>query len=452
MPGRLWPFARLGLKSARLRQQGFTFYDRSVRREWSFKAAIVASTVLVVAGLSCAILARNDRAGRLAFQIGRALPRALGSEPSRALIDAKWQRWRQRWIEETRRTHRKNYDAADPRMKRLLTYAGLDPEHAVIRWGNYDWTLLLPSTVFASDDTGRSYRLRPRLRSVWLRGVELAAGTTGFFLMPDTPELPGLIEGTGASIQPGSVQTTNSWGLRGPEPDLTAPLRGLVLGDSNTQGMLIGDDETPVACLARELSQRLQARVALLNTGHIGYSPEQHYFTLLEYSDRFQPHFVLLTLCMNDFGGMTLTPKGLEEGKYWVDRIERYCRARGIACYVASFPHEAQVTGLRREKSLPGEFSEPCQFSGLLYCNPVEDIADAHLRLKIKLGTQGESTTGSPLYNGRFGDNHFSAQGAEVWAQAVGQRVSLLILNDNVIINNNIIINNGHRETPAGGQ
>ena len=28
-----------------------------------------------------------------------------------------------------------------------------------------------------------------------------------------------------------SRQTTNSWGLRGPEPDRNAPLRGIVLGD-----------------------------------------------------------------------------------------------------------------------------------------------------------------------------------------------------------------------------
>jgi hypothetical protein len=378
------------------------------------------------------ILARNDRAARLVFQIGRSLTRVLGREPGRAFADAQWLRWRRRWVAETQHTHLKNYNVADPRMKQLLLYAGLDPEHALIRWGNYDWTLLLPSRVFAPDDTGRSYRLRPRLRSIWLRGVELAPGTSGLFLVPDTPELPRLIEGTGAVIQPGSVQTTNSWGLRGPEPDLTARLRGLVLGDSNAQGMFIGDDETPVACLARMLGARLSTRVSLLNTGHIGYSPEQHYFTLLEYGDRFQPHFVVLTLCMNDFGGTTLTAEGLLEGKYWIGKIEGYCRVRGIACYVASFPHEAQVTGLRREKSLPGEFSEPCQFNGLQYVNPVEDIADAHLRLQIEQTRRGETTAGSPLYNSRFGDNHFSALGAEVWAQAVGRRLALLILNSNI--------------------
>jgi hypothetical protein len=196
--------------------------------------------------------------------------------------------------------------------------------------------------------------------------------------------------------------------------------------------MLIGDDETPVARLQRALQRRLATRVALLNTGHIGYSPEQHYFTLLAYGARFRPHFVLLTLCMNDFGGMTLTEEGLQEGRYWIGKIEEYCRTLGAACYVASFPHEAQVTGSRREKSLPGDFSEPCTFNGLAYCNPVESIADEHLRLTVERKRYGEATTSSPLYNSRFGDNHFSARGAEVWAQAVGQRVSLLLQHDGV--------------------
>ena len=42
-----------------------------------------------------------------------------------------------------------------------------------------------------------------------------------------------------------SVQTINSWGLRGPEPDTTAPLRGIVLGDSYMQGLFVADDRPP---------------------------------------------------------------------------------------------------------------------------------------------------------------------------------------------------------------
>jgi hypothetical protein len=414
----------------RPRQRAFAFRERSERLERAFKWAIVGLTLLVGGGLLTAVFAKHDRAARLAYQARRVATRALGSAPDRTVVEAHWQRWRRRWTDETRLTLRQAYDESGPRMQQLLRFAGLDPDHAVIRWGNYDWTLLLPATVFAPDDTGRSYRLRPSTRSVWLRGVKLRQNMVGFFLVPDTPELVKRIEGTGAWILPGSVQTTSSWGLRGPEPDLNAPLRGLVLGDSNAQGMLLGDDETPVACLQRELERRLATRVSLLNTGHIGYSPEQFYYTLLEYGDRFQPHFVLLTLCMNDFGGKaTATDEGLEDGRYWIGRISQYCRDHGTPCYIASFPLEAQVTSPYQERSLPGVFSEPSEVKGLTYCDPVESLADAHLRLMIDQERRAEGTSGSssPLYNSHLGDNHFSAEGAAVWAKAVGRRVALLV-------------------------
>ncbi len=77
-----------------------------------------------------------------------------------------------------------------------------------------------------------------------------------FFLVPDGPGLADAIRGTPAMPVETSRQTTNSWGLRGPEPELDAPLRGIVLGDSFMQGMFIGDDETPPECLRRYLQGR----------------------------------------------------------------------------------------------------------------------------------------------------------------------------------------------------
>ena len=106
-----------------------------------------------------------------------------------------------------------------------------------------------------------------------------------YFQVPDTPELAELVKGTGAQIVDGSTQTTNSWGLRGPEPDLAAPWRGIVLGDSYMQGLFVGDHETPVECLKRDLKTRLGGPVEILNTGHLGYSPEQYYY----YADRICP-------------------------------------------------------------------------------------------------------------------------------------------------------------------
>ena len=71
-----------------------------------------------------------------------------------------------------------------------------------------------------------------------------------FFLVPDGPELAEVLRGTTGIPVETSRQTTNTWGLRGPEPEPDAPLRGLVLGDSYMQGMFVGDDAAPPECLA----------------------------------------------------------------------------------------------------------------------------------------------------------------------------------------------------------
>ena len=192
-----------------------------------------------------------------------------------------------------------------------------------------------PPTIFEPDDQGRSYRLRPRTRSIWLRNLTLKSGVLMFFLVPDGPGLAEAIRGTPAVPVETSRQTTNSWGLRGPEPELDAPLRGIVLGDSFMQGMFVGDDATPPECLRRYLQGQLKTRVSILNTGVLGYSPEQYYHSLLTFAERFQPHFVVVSLFTNDFGDLhEVATRGLgdwEEGSYWLQKIVDYCRCPTVA-------------------------------------------------------------------------------------------------------------------------
>ena len=116
------------------------------------------------------------------------------------------------------------------RNRRYYGSRGLDPEHALVRWGNFDRTVLLPATVFEADESGRSYRFRPNMRSIWVRNFPVKGPMKAYFQAPDTPELADVVNGTGTQIVPGSTQTTNSWGLRGPEPNLTTTYRGIVLG------------------------------------------------------------------------------------------------------------------------------------------------------------------------------------------------------------------------------
>ena len=80
--------------------------------------------------------------------------RAIGLPPDRAEIDADWQRKRQFDIEQSRRTLEGTFAKYPPAMQRVLHFAGLDPEHALVRWGNFDRTVLLPSTVFEAEQFG----------------------------------------------------------------------------------------------------------------------------------------------------------------------------------------------------------------------------------------------------------------------------------------------------------
>ena len=82
------------------------------------------------------------------------------------------------------------------------------------------------------------------------------------------------------------------------------------------QGMFIGDGETPPDCLERYLQETLKTSVSILNTGVMGYAPEQYYYSLMAFADRFRPHFVVVSLFVNDFGNE------IDAGKQGRGRLE----------------------------------------------------------------------------------------------------------------------------------
>jgi hypothetical protein len=227
-----------------------------------------------------------------------------------------------------------------------------------------------------------------------------------------------------------SRQSTNTWGLRGPEPDPAAALRGIVLGDSFMQGYLIGDDDTPPECLRRDLETHLKTKASILNTGHLGYSPEQYYYSLLAFADRFPAHFVVVSVCSNDFGDLFEVLKGKgdwDEGKYWLEKINDFCAARRWPCLVVSVPFENQMLGRRRSGDYPGTISNILKTGAMTFLDPTDAFINAHLDLMIQADLRGIRFYRSPLFNNQFDDGHFSALGAEVWAGAVGRRVRLLL-------------------------
>jgi lysophospholipase L1-like esterase len=417
-------------RAPRLYQSSFEFITRAHRHERLFKWSIVVATLAVIALILTRVPWGRYLASSITSLARETTRKVLRLQSKRSQIDESWRVFRQTGIDVTRPRVERLYTESTPAMQRLLRYAGMDPEHALLRWGNFNWTLLLSSKVFEADEEGRSYRLRPRTRSIWLNDPLQFARVPMFYLVPDEQGLREAVRGTMAVVVEASRQTTNSWGVRGPEPDLDAALRVIVLGDSFMQGLLIGDDETPPECLRRELERQLCTRVSVLNTGLMGYSPEQYYYSLLAFADRFRPHLVVISISANDFGNAedaAGTGKGdWREGRYWLDKIVRYCRARHWPHLVVAAPFRPRFLDDRREGYYPGSLSNIFPDESPMFLNPIEEFIDAHLKLVSAAKRAGKPALGSPLFNEVWRDDHFSALGSEVWAAAVGRRLALI--------------------------
>jgi len=407
-----------------------SFLDRTTRRERLFKRAIVLVTGIVIAALLIALPRGRYVVASLASEARQAALATIGLPVPRAEVDDRWRRFRTQGIRDSRTALEGMFKDVEPPYQRLMRYAGLDPEHSLLRWGNFDRTLLLPSKVFEADDTGRSYRLRPCVKSVWLRNLTLKSGVLMFFLVPDEPGLGEAMRGTSAIRVEESRQSTNSWGLRGPEPQRDAPVRGIVLGDSFMQGMFIDDDHTPPECLRRSLEARLKTKVSILNTGHIGYSSEQYYYSLLGFVERFHPQFVIVSVFANDFGDIYEVIKGhgdWDEANYWFEKIADYCRSHGLVQLFVAVPYEEQLLGRRKTGYYPGKFVNALNLNGTQFLNPAEDFINSHLEIFNEGVRQGRRPYACQLFNTQIGDGHFSPIGSEVWAEAVSRRLVLLL-------------------------
>ena len=219
-------------------------------------------------------------------------------------------------------------DKGGPTMREFLRVAGMDRDSAVIRWGNFDWTLALSSAVFEPDDTGRSYRLKPNTRSVWLINLTINK-VLAMFEIPDTPEARRLGEAVGGRVVPGVGPDDQLLGLprsrarpggAGPRdrprrleharvarrrrPDAAGPARSRCSGRPRRPRL---DPEHGTS--------RLLARAVLLQLdGLLRPIP---------------PQFVIISICDNDFGDMKVD-ENWDESEYWLDVIAQFCRTRGV--------------------------------------------------------------------------------------------------------------------------
>jgi hypothetical protein len=251
------------------------------------------------------------------------------------------------------------------------------------------------------------------------------------FQVLDTPEHRAAAARAGAIVDVGSVQTTNSWGLRGPEPDLSAPFRGVVLGDSFMQGMFNGEEDTPPIQLQRYLRAKWNTPVSILNTGHIGYSPEQYYCTLREYGERMRPRFVVVSVCPNDFGNGVAVLEGrgdwFGEAEYWLDQIQHWCNSHNAVCVLVPVPTRGQIETVRRDHFYPAPICKIFSRGSSRYCDPLNEFIDEHLRLARIDANEGRGGARSQLYNRTINDDHFSPRGAALWAEIVGRRLTRIL-------------------------
>ncbi len=251
------------------------------------------------------------------------------------------------------------------------------------------------------------------------------------FIVPASPDVLRAAEAAGARTVAGTEQLTNSWGCRGPEPDLEAPVRGLVLGDSFMQGYFVGDADTPPECLRRSLEAVLGERVSILNTGVLGYGPEHEYHALREYAERFRPQFVVVATFVNDFGEEKDVVQGggdWVEPAYWLDKIQEYCRSKGIVCLFAPVPWEGQITGARNSGDYPGRVATVTHAIGPFFCDATDTFVSEHLVIRREHERAGrQMPVRTPLYNGDLGDGHFSPRGCALWGRLVADRLALIL-------------------------
>ena len=407
------------------------FVVRAERMERGFKRAIATLTALVLVGLGAGTPSGRYAATVLSFQARTLWDKALGAPPDRQKYEAQLQVDRLRNAASARGALA---EIAVPgsELDVFLRTAGMDAKSAVVRWGNVDQSIVLSSAVFEPDDQ-RSYRLKPCVRSIWVIGLSFRT-MLAMFLIPDTPEAREAAARAGGRVVPSSVQTTNTWGCRGPEPDTTAPVRVIVLGDSMMQGALVGDGESPPARLQSQLSHALAAPVSVLNTGHMGYSVEQYDQTLRAFGDRFRPHYVVISICGNDFGDRD-NPDNWVEGKYWLDRITGLCDQRHWEYLLVPGPGPTTLLGPRNLHDFQAQVNRIFGRGGSRYVDPLEAFTDALFRVKND-GKRTGVTDPDPFYNTRFlGDQHYSAQGSDLWARVVARR--LLLVWDNLALNGN---------------
>ncbi len=163
----------------------------------------------------------------------------------------------------------------------------------------------------------------------------------------------------------------------------------------------------------------------MLNTGHIGYSLEQYDQTLRALGERFQPHYVVISVSQNDIAQVD-DASSWSEGGYWLDSIVEQCQQHGWRFLIVPSAEEFELLGPWTLNGFQGKFRKIVRYGGQNCVDPGQSFTDALLRLKNQDARHGEPTY-DPLFNLHLmGDRHYSPLGADVWARVVCRRLLLV--------------------------
>ena len=116
-----------------------------------------------------------------------------------------------------------------------------------------------------------------------------------------------------------------------------------------------------------------------------------------------------------------------DEGKYWINLIEQFCRTRGTPCFLVPVPFESQLTGRRNEGHYPGRVSNLADSGGLFYIDVFNEFTDENIRLFREATRRGRRPATSPLFNGHLDDGHFSPLGCASGAESSRRRIALVL-------------------------
>ncbi len=136
---------------------------------------------------------------------------------------------------------------------------------------------------------------------------------------------------------------TNSLGLRGPEPDIPPPedtLRILLLGDETVLGPWLPDPYTLPARLERDLKDRLDVPVEVVNGGVPGAAPVLSSLMWDHVLQKLEPDIVILHVDMSDVADETFLRRFLRQ-----DGSRRVCIH---PCLAAGPPSDSVLALLRR--------------------------------------------------------------------------------------------------------